>query len=115
MAYGLPQQQAGKLDRKISLYQHSTSLNAMNEPETTWLHYATVSANVMHQSAREMWSAGSERASQATRFVIRFRDDISERDRIKYGSKFYAISGITEMGRREMLEISADYVEGRPE
>ena len=113
MAFGLPQQYAGKLDRRIALMRRTTSYNAANEPIETYASVATMWANVQHHSVKEMNEASAVRASKNTRFLVRYRTDITEMDRIRHDSKDYAIVGITEMGRREMLEIMGEYLEGR--
>lgn len=112
MAYGLRQVQAGKLDRRIVLQQCTTTLNALREPVEAYATLATVYAEVSPSDAAEGQGADSTQARASTRFMIRYRTDITEKDRIVHDSRSYKILGIREMGRREMLEISAVFIEG---
>lgn len=112
MAYGLPQQWAGKLDRRIKILKHSVTFNELNEPVEEFTEYAVIWANVMHLSVREINSAESVRAVKMANIVIRWRTDIDEQDRIIHDGDTYKIQGTTELGRREMLQLLVEYVEG---
>lgn len=115
MAYGLPQQWAGKLDRRVTILKSTYSYVGANEPEETWLPVKTLFAQVVHFGVREMMDGEAIRAVKMTKFNIRYREDINEKDRIEHEGKQYKIVGITEMGRREMLEIATEYIQGEPQ
>jgi SPP1 family predicted phage head-tail adaptor len=112
MAYGLRQVQAGKLDRRIVIQQCTTSLNAMREPVESYATLATVYAEFNAVDVGEGQGADSTQARANSKFTIRYRTDITEKDRIVHDSRTYKILGIREMGRRELLEISAAFIEG---
>ena len=112
MAFGLSQQWAGRLDRRVKLLRATVTYNAMNEPVETFTHVATVFANVNYMRDLEKYDSDAVRAEKMAKFVIRWRTDINEKDRVEYDGKTYKIRGVTEMGRREMLELLTEYTEG---
>jgi SPP1 family predicted phage head-tail adaptor len=115
MAFGIPQQWAGKLDRQIKLLHETTEYNEMNEPIQVWEQVATMWANVQHKTVEEIIAGQAVRAVKQTRFLVRWRTDINEKDRIEHDGLQYLITGLAEMGRREMLEITTEHVEGAAE
>jgi SPP1 family predicted phage head-tail adaptor len=112
MSWGLRQVQAGKMDRRIVLQRMTSSLNAIREPTESYATLATVWAEVTPASVAESQGADSTQARAYTQFSIRYRNDLTAKDRIVFDSKTYKILGIQERGRRELLEISAVHIEG---
>lgn len=101
---------AGRLDRRIVLKTRRTGVNAIGEPVDEWRTLVTVWANVTPLSDGERWRAGETLASNMSRFTIRYSGAtaaIDPRDRIEYDGRTWDIQGIKELGRREMLEITA--------
>ena len=97
---------AGRLDRRITVEQFTSTVNAMGEPIMTWTALATLWASVRAKSAREFFAHG-EQATADVAFKIRYRSDLNRTMRIAYGGDTYDIVAITEIGRREALEIIA--------
>lgn len=114
MAYGAPQVRAGSFDRIVTIQQQTIGENSAHEPTESYATLATVRAQVVPSGAREATTADAIRAAKTTRFRIRYRSDVTEKDRVVFDSKTYKILGLTEIGRREVLEIDADYLEGAP-
>lgn len=112
MAFGLPQQWAGKLDRRIALWKATISYNDLNEPVETFALHATFWAQVVHLSTKEIYDSESVRACKYAKFIVRYRTDVTEKDRVIHDGQSYKIQGITEMGRREMLELMTEFTEG---
>ncbi len=101
---------AGRLDRKITIQEPTTTLNDYGEEETTWSKVADVWAEVKQQSARETWGAGKVAETEIA-FKIRYRTGIDETCRVIYDSVNYDITGVREIGRQDGLEIMAKAIE----
>lgn len=112
VAFGLPQQWAGRLDRRVKLWKATVTYNELNEPVETFVLHASLWANVIHFSAKEIYDAESVRACKYAKIIIRYRTDVDEQDRIEHDGQMWKIQGVTEMGRREMLELMAEFTEG---
>jgi SPP1 family predicted phage head-tail adaptor len=96
---------AGLLDRQITLSHRTLTLNSQGERVPTWTEYATVRAQKIDVSGREYFSAGAMLAQAVFRFRIRFRDDVVETDQVDYDGTKYNINSISELGRRDGLEL----------
>jgi len=115
MAFGLPQARAGLRDRQIFILSHTVTINDLGEPVETFEPGGKAWAHVVYKSVVEGDEAGSKRASKTICFKIGYRTDISEADRVEFDNRDYQIIGITELGRRELLEIETFRIEGQTE
>lgn len=101
---------AGDLDRRITIQQRSVSKDSGGRDVVTWPARATVWAAKRDVSGREQMQAGQVTAEQITRFIVRWRADVADTDRILFGSTVYAVQHQAEVGRREFLQITAKRV-----
>jgi SPP1 family predicted phage head-tail adaptor len=99
--------EAGKLDRRIRIDERTVVQDGIGGETETWVERATVWAEKRDLSGRELILAQQEAATATTRFVIRFRDDVAQTDRIVYDGVNHDIQHIAEIGRGEGLEILA--------
>jgi SPP1 family predicted phage head-tail adaptor len=102
---------AGRLDRRVTLKRRKSGVNDFGEPVDEWTTLVTVWANVAPVSDGERWRAGEVQAHITTRFQVRssaFTRGITPKDRLICGGLTYDISGIKEVGRLDLLEITAD-------
>ena len=101
---------AGRLDRRIVLKRRKTGTNGFGEPVDEWASLATVWASVLAVSDGERWRAGETLAAKLCRFTIRWSSKVAvldPRDQIEYDGRTWDIQGVKELGRREMIEITA--------
>ncbi len=103
---------AGTLDRRITLMRETVSYNSLGEPVEAYEDFSEVWARVRFDSVGEQFTDDAIRAKKFVGFVIRYRTDITEKDRIRFDGKQYRIVGVTELGRRKGLELSTEFVEG---
>ena len=98
------------LDTLIYLQSFTTAADAYGGLPKTWATYAT-------EKARLQWSATGSGEDydnhvnlSVTRiaFTIRWRDNVTVKDRILYDSEAYDIRKIEELGRRKYLIITAE-------
>ena len=98
--------QAGKLDRKIKLLRYTQGEDAAGGTVETYVEFATVSAFVQDLRGKQFFAAQQSNSEVTTKFQIRYRDDLTGRDRIEWKGKQYEIIGTPiEIGRNESLEI----------
>jgi len=105
--------QAGKLDRRITFQSLTRNRDTYGAEVASWANIAiapTVWANVMELKGKEKFEAAQITSFADLRIRIRFRSDLNERLRISYQSRFYDIHSITEMGRKDGLEILAQSI-----
>lgn len=101
---------AGRLDRRVTLVRRKSGTNAFGEPVDEWDALATVWANVTPVSDGERVRAGETLSSKLSRFIIRWSSTVSTvdpKDRINYDGSVWDIQGVKEIGRREMIELTA--------
>lgn len=102
----------GNLDQRVTLQEATTASDGGGGTTETWGDFATVPdvwANVVPASGGERNDDGSFNASGAWVFTIRNRSDVTERDRIMWGSEPYNIRQVKRAGNREMyLKIIAE-------
>ena len=102
---------AGNLDRRITLQRASVAQNGLGEEIETWADLATVWAEKIESRrlAKEQSDAGEARQALRRRtFRIRWSSglaDLNARDRVIFDGQACDILGVTELGRREGLEI----------
>lgn len=100
--------QAGKMDRRIALQHRSlAAANAHGERVPSYATYATVWAEKLDQRSREFFAAQGTNAERTTRFRIRHRADVVQTDRIVFNSQNFDIVQVSEIGRKEGLELFA--------
>lgn len=98
---------AGKLDRRISIFTTTTARDGAGQPIATAVLLASVWASVEQLRGREPFQGDQFNAQQTTIFTIRYRDDIDATMSIAHDGESYDIQSIKELGRREGLEITA--------
>lgn len=76
----------GALDKLVTLIKEVTVLDAFNTPQSKWHPYAKVWASIEPISGREYWSAAQSQSESSVRIVIRYRDGVTTRTRVRYES-----------------------------
>ncbi len=105
--------QAGKLDRRLRFEQATSSTaSASGEPTLTWSELATVWGSKEPLSGREATQAQQLVARIDTRFRVRYSAALAvvtptATFRLVCDGRTYDITAVTEIGRREGLEILA--------
>jgi len=98
-----------KLDRRISVETKSTSLDANGDRVDTWTTIlSSIPANVAPTGGKEFIRATRMFETASAVFMIRYRTNITQRDRILYNGRYYNIISIDEMGRKDGLLIVAE-------
>ena len=95
---------AGKLDRVITIQRAVTSPNAFNEPVETWQDVARVWAQQRPNRGAERFTAQGINGDAVLTFHIRWRSDLTVKDRILYEGRVWNITDVREVGRRVVTE-----------
>jgi SPP1 family predicted phage head-tail adaptor len=103
--------QAGRMDRSVVLQHRVLTRSATTGEEVvTYEAYATVWAGKRDLRGREFFAAQQVNSDITTLWQIRYRADVVATDRIVVEGLNYSISGVSEIGRRDGLEIQATAV-----
>jgi SPP1 family predicted phage head-tail adaptor len=99
---------AGKLDRRLTIQRATIVLTPpFNEPVETWVDVATVWAQQRPNRGAERFSAQEINGEAVMTFHIRYRSDVTVKDRIRYEGRTWNILDVREVGRRVVTEIDA--------
>lgn len=99
----------GELDQKITIQRESLTSDGMGGSTVSVSTLASVWAKVIARSGREREYADRVNAEGAYTFVIRWRGDVLESDRITWRGEDYNIRAIAQVGGRKLyLEIDAE-------
>lgn len=96
---------AGRLDRRVTIQAVTPTLDAARGPVETYADLATVGADVRPISGREFLAADQDRTETTTRITIRWRSDVTTRNRVVHDGTTYAIVHVADLGRREGLDL----------
>jgi len=95
----------GRLDRRVTLQRPERTTGGDGSWVETWVDVATVWATVTLVGARERTAAPQVLPELTARIHIRHRADVLPSWRVLYEGKAWAIGGVSELGRREGLEL----------
>lgn len=100
---------AGKLDRRLTIRRFiETGRTPLNEPILDWVDVVTVWAQQRPERGSERFAAAQINGTAVMTFHIRFRGDVSVKDRLLYeGREYEIVAPPREIGRRVVLEIDA--------
>lgn len=100
------------MDRRVTLQSAAITRDAVNCPVQTWSDVATVWASIRDLRAKETFAAEQAGSSVSKIVGIRYRSGVSADMRIVLpGTIVGRIAGITEIGRREKLELQVEVVD----
>lgn len=100
---------AGKLDRRLTILREQvTGTNSLNEAVVEWVEVATVWAQQRPERGSERLSAAQLGGVSVMTFQIRYRGDLTTKDRLQYeGTVYEIVAPPRELGRRVVTEIDA--------
>jgi len=105
---------AGSLNRRIQIQRAAVTKDALNNDVHTWENIlpgdGKVWASKRDATTRERLAASELGADITTIFEVRYSSDVAllnPRDRIVLDERAYEIVGVTEIGYRDALKITA--------
>lgn len=99
---------AGKLDRIITIQRSTYEVDEYGNPVYTWTDLATMRAQLVQASTDEYIRAYGAADVTVIIFRTRWLDGVNNADRIEYDGEHYNLKEITEIGRREGLELRCE-------
>ncbi|WP_181008615.1 phage head closure protein [Sphingomonas montanisoli] len=101
---------AGARDRRITIQRATLAPDTAGDPAPSWENLSTVWASAMPAPGVERLQSAEIAATTPMVFRIRWSSavaDVNPKDRISYAGRMWIIASVTEIGRREGLEIAA--------
>lgn len=98
--------EAGRLDKQVTIQAFTVTQNGIGEAVKGWANVATVWASVEPLQGREFWSQQQLQSEVTTRVRIRYRADVTAKNRILYGTRVLLVeSVINPKERKEELQL----------
>ena len=91
--------------QKIIIQSPPSAKDAGGELTGSWTTFATPFAKIVDINSTESQGEGTEVMTITRLFIIRYKKNLLNNMRISYGSKYWEITGIKEIGRNEFIEI----------
>jgi SPP1 family predicted phage head-tail adaptor len=96
---------AGTLDRRVTHLKRRLQALGGGEQQEVFDAGESIWVKVEPLTGREYFAAAQLYQEETLRFLMRFRRDLSEKDRLDYQGKQYNITHMGEIGRREGLTV----------
>jgi SPP1 family predicted phage head-tail adaptor len=93
--------QAGQLDRRITIKNFSETTDNFGQQVKSFSTLASVWANVVEKMGSEGEDGDMIAATKKVEFIIRYRTDVNEEMRISYNSNTYKIQAIQSADARK--------------
>lgn len=91
---------AGALRHSLVIEQPTESQNSHGDPVPTWSTFATVYGSLEPLSGREVFAAAQLTGEITARARIRYLSGVTEKMRISFDSKIYAITAVIDRDLR---------------
>jgi SPP1 family predicted phage head-tail adaptor len=103
---------SGKLDRRVELYSRTVAPNASSgQPVESFALLATVWAELVPLNVTEPFKSEAPHAVRNVVWRIRWLSGLQETYQVRYGGKIYKITGIQDIGRQQLLELTTEVYE----
>lgn len=107
------EREVGRMDRLIEIQYPSRQKNTFGDDVVTWKSLARVWASANPMEARERFASQELRAAKVYTFLVWYLSTVTPDMRILFNGESYRITGLAEIGRRERLQITAEFLEAR--
>ncbi|MBP1842006.1 SPP1 family predicted phage head-tail adaptor [Rhizobium petrolearium] len=96
---------AGKLDKRLTIVRFvETGRDGANQPIYGWSDVATLWAQARPVRGEERFQAQQLAGTEVMTFHIRYRADLTVKDRIRFKGKEWDITAVREIGRGVVSE-----------
>lgn len=102
---------AGKLDRIISVYTPTLTQDALGAKIVTWVLLGNLWASRHPAKNVRFFGMDGKHFESMTVYRVRHRNDIGPGYRVKAGDDTFEILGVEEMGRRHFLDLTCRAVD----
>lgn len=91
---------AGRLRQRVTIQARTLTKNQYHEQIETWTDGACIAADVVPITAPESVAGDRIEVQQRYRVTIRYRDDITPRTRLKWGTKLLDVNQVINRDER---------------
>lgn len=103
----------GKLNKRIIIESQSLTFDDVGQQVETWATFATVWANIKHNSGAETIKSDAITSSVKASFRIRYLKGLDAGMRVKYETSTYRILAILpHVDDKRFLDIAAELING---
>lgn len=93
----------GRLRHKVVIQSYEEIDGPFNKGD--WVDVGNVWAEIGSVSGKELIASGAELSSVTYKIIIRYREDITAKDRILHKDKIYGIKAVLPDNKRTMLTL----------
>lgn len=100
----------GKMDTRATIQTPITTKDSYGQPVASWSDVATIwveKIDIVRATTELERGEDIETLKYVSRFIMRYRSDITGIERISCEGRFYNINQIAAIGRRDALEVVA--------
>lgn len=97
----------GNLDRLVTIERFTETKNEHHTPVSAWTEFVTLWAEVLQHVADEGEAGMGEAQTDTLMFRTRYFAGVTTADRLVFEGRVFNLKGITEIGRRDALELRA--------
>lgn len=101
---------AGPLDRRATIEAPTTTRDAYGATVPGWTPIATVWAGVRALVPREIRLDAAQVSTLAHQVTIYYRSDVTPACRVTVDGKTLLVRGVSEIGRRQLLQLLCEQV-----
>lgn len=99
---------AGPLRHRVTIERYTDAESSYGRGKRTWTDVGRVWAGMRPTKGLEIIAGGQVRSEIPTEFVLRFRKDLTMKDRFRLGNRYFQIESINDVdGRRRELRVHA--------
>ncbi len=104
---------AGALNSLVKIQVLTSGYDEIGQPETTWIDFAEVWANILHKSGAESIRGGQDASVVQASIRIRRRPGVNAGMRVLYGTREYSIKAVLPDDiDRDHLDLVSELVNG---
>ncbi len=92
---------ASKLRHLLTIEQVTETQNSYGEPVPSWSELARVYGSLEPLQGRELFSVSMVDNEITSKAVIRYRDDVTPKMRVKFRDEYYQIKVIRNLGTKD--------------
>jgi SPP1 family predicted phage head-tail adaptor len=103
----------GRLNKRITIESQAVTFDAVGQQVESWSTFATVWANIKHNSGAETIKSDSITSTVKASFRIRYKSGIDAGMRIKYQTSLYRIMAVLpHVEDKRYVDIVAELING---
>lgn len=99
--------ESSKLRQRITVQRKEMTRDGFGDPAVSWVDVATLWAEVVDRSGKQVYETEQQIDTAYTRIRIRYRNDIMPQMRVVYRGEFYEIQAVLDInGHSDFIELT---------